>query len=183
VIRSLRPDDAPALVALRRHALEIEPFAFAASLEDDRALSIDFVRSALADESEQGVFGHLHGGDLTGMVGVMRDPKAKRRHTAMIWGMYVTPSARNAGVGRALVEAAIAFARRWPGVDLLHLGVTETALPARRLYERLGFRPWGREPRALQWQGRFVDEHHLVLALDRRGSGSPSPAIGRAPVT
>jgi GNAT superfamily N-acetyltransferase len=126
------------------------------------------VRNALADDCEQAVFGHFDGGDLAGMVGVMRDAKAKRRHTATIWGMYVAPPARHAGVGRALLEAAIACARRWPGVEQLHLGVTDTALSARRLYETLGFRSWGREPRALQWQGRFVDEHHLVLMLGER---------------
>ena len=175
MIRQLRPDDAHALVVLRRQALESDPLAFAASLEDDRALSIEFVRGALADEGEQAVFGHLDAGNLTGMVGLVRDPKTKRRHTATIWGMYVAPPARNAGVGHALLEAAIACARRWPGVDQVQLGVTETAFPARRLYERLGFRPWGREPRALQWQGRFVDEHHLVLALDERRSDPASP--------
>jgi RimJ/RimL family protein N-acetyltransferase len=174
-IRRLRADDAHALVALRRAALESEPFAFAASVDDDRALSIEFVQSALADDREQAVFGHLHGSDLTGMVGVARESKAKRRHMAFIWGMYVAPSARNAGGGRALLEAAIAHARRWPGVEQLQLGVTDTALPARRLYERLGFRAWGREPRALSWQGRFVDEHHLVLTLGEGAGGSGSP--------
>jgi RimJ/RimL family protein N-acetyltransferase len=47
----------------------------------------------------------------------------------------------------------------------LHLGVTDAAVSARRLYEAAGFRSWGREPRALQWEGRFVDEFHLVLDL------------------
>jgi hypothetical protein len=31
-----------------------------------------------------------------------------------------------------------------------------------RLYRRSGFREWGKEPRAIQWEGRFVAEHHLV---------------------
>jgi len=171
-IRRLRPDDALALSALRRQALESEPLAFAASVDDDRGLSIDFVRSALADDREQVIFGHLHGAELTGMVGVVRDAKAKRRHIATIWGMYVAPPARNRGGGRALLEAAIAHARRWPGVTHLELGVTDTAVHARRLYDALGFRPWGREPRALHWKGKFVDEHHLLLVLDDRAENS-----------
>jgi RimJ/RimL family protein N-acetyltransferase len=164
-IRRLRPDDADALIALRRQALESEPLAFAASVEDDPGLSIDFVRTALADDREGVVFGHFKGSDLTGMVGMVRNAKTKRRHIATIWGMYVAPAARGAGAARALLEAAVAHARQWPGVEQLQLSVADTALPARRLYERAGFRPWGREPRALSWQGRFVDEHHLVLAL------------------
>ena len=167
-IRRLGPGDAPALVALRREALESEPLAFAASVEDDRGLSLDFVRTALADDRGQAVFGHFHGADLAGMVGVIRDSKVKRRHTGTIWGMYVAPRARGKGVGRALLEAAVEQARQWPGVDQVQLTVSDTALAARRLYERAGFQSWGREPRALHWEGRFVDDHHLVLALHAR---------------
>ena len=99
-VRRLGPDDARALVALRREALESEPLAFAASVEDDRGLSLDFVRTALADDRGQAVFGHFHGADLAGMVGVIRDSKVKRRHTAMIWGMYVAPRPEARASGR-----------------------------------------------------------------------------------
>jgi len=164
-IRRLRPEDAAALASLRREALTSDPLAFSASTEDDRALSLDFVRSALADDQEQAVFGKFEGADLTGMVGVIRASGVKQRHKGTIWGMYVVPRARNNGVGRALLEAAIDHARSWSGLEQLELGVTDAALTARRLYETAGFRRWGREPRALQWNGRFVAEHHLVLHL------------------
>lgn len=161
-IRQLRPEDAAALVALRREALESHPLAFGASTDDDRALSLEFVRTSLADP-EQAVFGCFEGEKLIGMVGVIRATRVKIRHKAHLWGMYVSPRAREKGAGRALLEAAIEQARAWPGVDQLHLGVTDAAVAARRLYEAAGFRIWGQEPRALQWEGRFVDEFHLVL--------------------
>jgi ribosomal protein S18 acetylase RimI-like enzyme len=96
------------------------------------------------------------------MIGLVRASKAKQRHKATVWGMYVTPRARNKGVGRALVEAAIEHARGW-GLDQLQLTVTEAAPHAKRLYESAGFRHWGQERRALHWKGRFVDEYHLAL--------------------
>ena len=167
-IRRLRPGDTAALVSLRREALENHPLAFGASIGDDRGLSAEFVRTALADDQEQAVFGQFEGTSLTGMVGVMREPKVKRRHRALIWGMYVAPHARERGVGRGLLEAAIAHARAWPGVDQVHLSVTDTAVPARKLYEAAGFRSWGREPLALSWEGRFVDELHFVLDLGKK---------------
>jgi len=46
-----------ALIALRREALYREPLAFAASPDDDRGLSITFMRTALAHEDEHAVFG------------------------------------------------------------------------------------------------------------------------------
>jgi GNAT superfamily N-acetyltransferase len=170
ITRRLMVPDAAALVVLRRHALESDPLAFAASIEDDRGLSLDFLRTVLADASEQAIFGHFQGTELLGMVGLMRESKAKRRHLATIWGMFVAARARSRGAGRALLEAAVAHAHQWAGVTHVQLGVSDTALHARRLYESAGFRPWGREPRALCWNGRFVDEYHLVLDLE------PAPA-------
>src|SRR5215510_7574032 len=40
---------------------------------------------------------------------------------------------------------------------------SEVAGGARSLYERNGFKEWGREPRALCWAGQCADESHMVL--------------------
>ena len=167
-VRRLGVEDATALMSLRREALDTNPLAFAATIEDDRGLDLDFVRSSLADVGEQAVFGRFDGEHLTGMVGIVRASKVKQRHAAIVWGMYVTPRARNQGAGRALLDAAVEQARGW-GLEQVQLGVTEAAVAAKRVYESAGFRSWGRQPRALQWQGRFVDEHHLVLDLREQG--------------
>jgi ribosomal protein S18 acetylase RimI-like enzyme len=164
-------DDTAALISLRREALEAAPLAFAASVEDDVGLSPEFVRRALADGREGAVFGHFDGDDLTGMVGLARPSKLKQRHAGTIWGMYVTARARGRGAARALLDMAIRQAREW-GLEQVQLGVTEAAPAARRLYESAGFRSWGRQPRALGWRGRFVDEDHMVLDLRQQG-GQP----------
>jgi GNAT superfamily N-acetyltransferase len=167
-IRRLEPGDAPALAALRLEALEREPLSFGSSVEDDRFRSPEFVVAVLGAGSEQAVFGSFEGEDLNGMVGIMRSSKNKERHRADVWGMYVAPRARNRGIGAALLAAVVQQAREWD-LDQVHLGVTDAAPAAQRLYLRAGFRTWGVDPRALCWGGRFVDEHHLVLEL-RRGS-------------
>jgi GNAT superfamily N-acetyltransferase len=169
-VRRLGPDDAAALLSLRREALDADPLAFGASPQDD-LLTVEGTPALLAPAPDRAIFGLFLGTDLAGMVGVRQERGLKRRHVAVVWGMYVTPLARGKGRGRALVTAALEQARRWRGVDQVELGVSDTAEAARRLYASLGFRAWGREPRALQWQGRFVDEHHLVLDLERAPGG------------
>jgi ribosomal protein S18 acetylase RimI-like enzyme len=52
--------------------------------------------------------------------------------------LYVTPSERGHGIGRALMEAALELARR-RGADHMELNTAETDEAARRLYESLGF--------------------------------------------
>ena len=52
--------------------------------------------------------------------------------------LYVVPSRRGRGLGRAIMDAAIAAARA-EGADTMDLGTSEDDVAARALYERLGF--------------------------------------------
>ena len=168
-VRRLGTEDATAYTAVRREALLSDPLAFGASIEDDFALDADFVRRSLGDEREQAVFGYFEGDRLRGIVGLLRAAKLKQRHGATIWGMYVSTETRRRGAGRALLDAAIAQARAW-GVDQVQLSVTDAAPEARRMYEAAGFTAWGHQPRALRWEGRFVDESHMMLDLGGQDS-------------
>lgn len=157
MIRRLREEDLEAYVTLRRASLLDTPLAFAASPESDFVSTVDAARQAL-------IFGAFDGDAIVGCVGLIRDRHPKAAHKAHVWGMYVAPSHRGRGVGRALLEFAIAHARSL-GVEWLHLGVTDAANEARRLYERAGFVAWGREPDALRHAGVSVDEQRMALDL------------------
>ena len=58
--------------------------------------------------------------------------------TVELVAMFVRPRARGRGVGEALIGAVIGWARERDAA-CVHLWVTETNKPARRLYERCGF--------------------------------------------
>jgi ribosomal protein S18 acetylase RimI-like enzyme len=167
VIHRLRPADARAYQAIRSEALRQAPFAFSASPEDDLARSAEFVVRSLGDPA-QAVFGAF-APDVCGMVGVYRDRHLKAAHKCHLFGLYVTPARRTAGVGRRLVEAALAFSRSLPGVTQVHAGVTDRAPEAAALYRRLGFTAWGVEPWALRLGDDVITEAHLVLDLRQRG--------------
>lgn len=170
VTRALTPDDAEAFLAIRREALAGEPLAFLSSPEDDVAATIEAARDRLGRAPDAAVFGAFASGlvglvGLVGIVGVYREQKMKAAHRAHVWGMYVRPEHRGRGLGAALLQAAVDHARDLPGVMQLHLGATAAAPGARRLYERLGFRRWGTEPRYLSHDGRIVDCDQFVLDL------------------
>lgn len=165
-VRRLGVDDAPALHAMRREALERHPFAFSSSPEEDRFRTLEAVVAALEPAPGRAVLGAFDGGTLIAMGGLMRQPRAKHRHKAGIWGIYVSPAARGRGAGRLLLDALVGEARRWKGVVKVELSVTAEAPDAHRLYESAGFRVWGTEPRSLGRDGRFVDEIYMSLDLD-----------------
>jgi ribosomal protein S18 acetylase RimI-like enzyme len=62
---------------------------------------------------------------------------------ANLVSMWVRPSARGLGAGKALVEAAAAWAKA-NDFGALFLWVTESNTSARRLYEGCGFTPTGK---------------------------------------
>jgi len=163
-VRKLAVEDAPLLVGLRREALEAEPLAFVSSPADDLMLQGESVRTLLMPSDTHATYGAFKQQTLVGMVGLVRLTKVKQRHKAMVLGMYVQTACRSHGIGHALLNAVIQQARAW-SIDQLQLSVTETAVGAKRLYESVGFRAWGTEPRAVHWGDKFFGEHHLALTL------------------
>jgi ribosomal protein S18 acetylase RimI-like enzyme len=67
------------------------------------------------------------------------------RPEAHLQELYVAPSRRGRGIGRALLEATLATARG-AGARFIDLGTAETDTAARRLYESCGFTNREREP-------------------------------------
>lgn len=166
-VRRLTVDDVEPYVALRKAMLEEAPTAFLADVASDIGCNPERMRENIESGDDNAVYGAF-GDVLVGVVGIGRFTRhIKARHRADLWGMYVDPAHRGKGIGRLLVEAAVGHAReRMPGALQVHLGVVETQMPAKRLYEACGFQAWGREPNAVQVDGVLYDETHMVLPLD-----------------
>jgi RimJ/RimL family protein N-acetyltransferase len=80
-----------------------------------------------------------------------------------VWGMYVKPEHRGSGVARALLLELLSFAQSVPGITQVNLCVNAENSGAIKLYESVGFKVFGREPRAMQIEGVFYDEIHMSL--------------------
>ena len=118
----------------------------------------DVVERALAGSWAVGAY---DGGTQVGVARLASD----RATFAWLADVFVAPEARGAGVGRALVEAALAQARSW-GVRRVMLATKD----AHGLYEGYGFTPLE--------DGRFLE---LRLAPDAAaGATAARPAGGPA---
>jgi RimJ/RimL family protein N-acetyltransferase len=171
-LRRLGPDDASAYREIRLEALADSPHAFSSTLESEQAQPLDRFATRLADDF---VLGAFSGPYLVGVAGFYVQPRPKHRHKGMLWGMYVRPDHRAAGIGRKLVDAIIAHARQH--VELLQLFVVADNMPARRLYASLGFVEYGIERHATKYQGEYHDDVLMALPLmvDSGGDAARAP--------
>jgi ribosomal protein S18 acetylase RimI-like enzyme len=165
-IRPLNAGDAAQWRVLRLEALRTCPTAFASSYEE--ALKQDLSTRIPSPDSPDALFGAFHQGVLCGSAGLHIPQSLKQRHKGQLWGVYVAPSVQRRGIGAALVRAAIEHART--RVAIVHLHVLFENLAARALYRRLGFVPYGIEPRALRHDGRDYDDE--LMALDFTAGGA-----------
>jgi ribosomal protein S18 acetylase RimI-like enzyme len=161
--RRLEPSDVAAYRALRLAALRESPTAYGSSAEEEEALPMAVFEDRLAPAADRAVFGVFDGTTLVGVAGIVREPKAKRAHTATVFGVYVAPPVRGRGVGRGLMRFAIDQAETLPGRRQLRLCVNADNTAALNLYTSLGFVIFGREIDALVVDGHFHDELHMAL--------------------
>jgi ribosomal protein S18 acetylase RimI-like enzyme len=170
-LRRLGPEDASAYREIRLEALADSPHAFSSTLESEQGQPLERFATRLAEDFVVGAFS---GSFLVGLAGFYVQPRPKHRHKGMLWGMYVRPDQRAAGIGRQLVEAIIAHARQ--RVELLQLFVVADNMPARRLYASLGFVEYGIERRATKYHGEYHDDVLMALPLVVASGGDAARA-------
>jgi ribosomal protein S18 acetylase RimI-like enzyme len=91
------------------------------------------------------------------MIGIYHSELVKLQHNATIWGVYVCPEWRSLGIAGQLMASCIEWARA-RRLKLVKLAVVTTNVAAIRSYARYGFRVYGIDPQALQYEGVFYDE-------------------------
>ncbi len=150
---------------MRLRGLREHPDAFTSSHAEESERPLVATERRLAPDSGDWVFGAFTAGKLAGVTGLSREPRAKNRHKASIFGMYVASEHGRRGVGAALMRQVIETARSQPGLEQLVLTVTDTNVAARTLYEQFGFRSFGVEPRAIRVNDVYYDKNHMILFL------------------
>ena len=146
---------------LRLAALQDAPDAFCATYAEEAARQDWPARLAenVNDERGRPVIARVDGTAAGLAVGKIWPAEPD---VAQVYQMWVAPAFRGRGAARALLEDIIAGARE-RGASAVALGVTCGDSPARRLYERAGFRSVG-EPSPMR-PGSALQCQDMVLRL------------------
>jgi GNAT superfamily N-acetyltransferase len=133
LVRATTLDDWQAMRDIRLEGLRDAPGAFGSTYARDAAFEpAEWHRRATRDGS---FFAFIP--ELAAPAGLAGGYEEEPGVVELI-SMFVRPQARGHGVGEALVDTVVAWAKD-KGATSVHLWVTESNKPALRLYERCGF--------------------------------------------
>ena len=166
VIREANIADAVGYRELRLEALQTSPIAFSADYDKNLNHPLKYWEDLLSPHPDEStIFIAEYDGKLIGMTGVMRGNSPKTRHSAWIWGVYVSAKWRGLHIAEGLIDSCLAWAKP-RGVVIAKLGVAAVNQPAIRCYERCGFKIYGTEPSAVRVDGQYYDEYLMSRTLD-----------------
>jgi len=162
-VRQLAAADAEAFSALRREVTADNPIAMGLTMDEELSRSIEDFRTQLSFPEPNAAFGAFLNGRLVGSAAVAWPSKfSSSGHKVDLWGVFVSPHLRRGGIGRALVEKAVAHAGAH-GARRVNLTVYVPNAAAINLYESLGFEHCGREPDAICIGGFYYDGLRMSL--------------------
>ena len=156
-IRNADPSDAEQLTRLA-DAVSAEPEGWLISVAGEWRSAGDerrFLKAVRRYPHASVLVAERDDGTLLGRLSVGRDPHPASTHVADV-GLMVALDARRQGVGTALLEAAVAWARE-AGVRKLELHVFPWNEAAIALYEAFGFEREGYRKQHYRRGGELVD--------------------------
>jgi RimJ/RimL family protein N-acetyltransferase len=162
VIRAAAPRDAGALVALAED-VAAEPEGWLISDGGWRTVGDErrYLRT-IRRYQDAAVFVAEAEGEIVGRLSLGRDPHPASRHVADL-GLMVAAGARRKGIGRALLQQSVEWARG-VGVRKLELHVFPHNEAAIALYEDFGFRREGYRQAHYRRGAGYVDA--ILMAYD-----------------
>jgi len=166
-IRRVRESDWERFRSVRLEALRVDPLAFGSTLDRELAYPeakwTDWVMRASTGDSAATFIAETPDGRIVGLTGVFSEPDEFH-----LWGMWVEPNHRRAGIGRGLLNAALVWADTTDPRREVVLSVNPAQTEAVGLYRSVGFLPTGRsEP---------LGHHPPAVAQEmRRSRGGASP--------
>ena len=164
-LRILINQDFEAWNAVRTEALDVAPFSFGRSNQDELPIRESFFRNNI-DRDDRFILGMFLHDRLIGISGFFRHEPIKAFHKGTVWSVFVKPEFQRKGLGRKLMEETLCLAWKMSGLECILIGVSSNNPPAINLYKNLGFIEYGIEPNCLKHKGEYVDE---ILMRTERG--------------
>jgi ribosomal protein S18 acetylase RimI-like enzyme len=163
--RQAEPEDAREILDFFRMVRQESPFLLLAPNEGIQTVDDQYKQLlSMKEKQKQVIVLAMDSMKPVGFIGLSRGLFKKNEHSLNM-AMAVLESHQNLGIGRALVQAACAWASE-NNVCRVELSVCVENKMARSLYQKLGFLDEGIKKRSFLLENRLADEYIMALMLD-----------------
>lgn len=163
-IRKLQPGEAALYRETRLACLKNAPDRFGSTYEEEaRTPKLKFEVFIEKAASEQFMFGAFDQEQLIGIVGFERVERQRARHRGEVVQMYVDEHYRGQNIGEKLLRSLIEQAFQLEGIEQLQLSVISGNQAAIKLYEKIGFKAFGLQPRYFKVGNHYMDLQFMQL--------------------
>ena len=149
-------------------ALQTDPLAFSSDYSDYANNSNIWWQNYLYNylmQNNAKLFVAKVNSEIKAMVGILLDPKNRRKHVGSVVWFYVEPESRAIGIGNKLFNTLIEYARSLGTIKKLTLLVNAPQQKAQEIYNKFGFKVVGTLKGELLVNNQFIDEYIMELFL------------------
>lgn len=164
--RILNKDDYEIYQTLRLQALLINPEAFESTYDIEVSYSQETVAAHLSPTDQRFILGAFNDENiLVGIVTFSREEDPKTSHKGHALSLYVAKQGRKQGFGKLLITELISKLKKLEGLEQINLTVASENLPAKKLYQSLGFETYGIEKKSFKFKEKYYDVDFMAINI------------------
>ena len=164
IIRKLRLDESANYRLVRLACLKNVPQYFGSTYEEE-VLNPKFMFETFIEEEspDHVMFGAFDRKRLIGITGFNRMARQRAMHRGELVQVYVDSSFRGQNIGEKLIRHALDYAFHLDGIEQVQLSVVAGNQTAIKLYEKLGFKTFGVQPKYFKVGDTYLDQQFMQL--------------------
>ena len=163
-IRKLLPNEAAIYREVRLACLKTVPEFFGSTYEEEILNPKLFFEAYIENESPDHVmFGVFDAARLIGITGFNRMARKRASHRGELVQVYVEPTYRGQNIGEKMLRHVLDYAFHLDGIEQVQLSVIASNMAAIKLYEKLGFKAFGIQPRYFKVEDGYLDQQFMQL--------------------
>jgi RimJ/RimL family protein N-acetyltransferase len=164
IIRKLQPYESAIYREARLSCLKIVPEYFGSTYEEEILNPKLMFETYIENESpDHAMFGAFDEERLIGITGFNRMARQRARHRGELVQVYVDPNYRGQNTGEKLLRRALEYAFTLEGIEQVQLSVIASNKTAITLYEKLGFKTFGVQPKYFKVGEVYMDQQFMQL--------------------
>ncbi len=164
IIRKLQPHESTIYREVRLACLKNVPEYFGSTYEEE-VLNPKFKFETFIENGspDHVMFGAFEEERLIGITGFNRMARQRALHRGELVQVYVDSNYRGQNIGEKLIRRVLEYAFTLEGIEQVQLSVIAGNPSAIKLYEKVGFKTFGVQPRYFKVGDTYMDQQFMQL--------------------